>query len=134
MQDIENCSIQYTLDPYYRNLSSPVTGPINTPFPMITIIHKDSTMYYHQATVITNTSTKVILRSSDVFTTAIHDTSGIGVTNTTLPFLPTGSENRVTIVLETYQVGLFGSVVAVLLLIVVISIIVIILLLNKGKQ
>lgn len=82
-QDIKNCSIQYTLDPYYRNMNSPVLGPINIPFQILTIIHKDSTLYYHQATVITNTSAKVILRSSNVFTTAIHDTSGITVT--TLP-------------------------------------------------
>ncbi len=34
LDNVEECFVQYGKDPYYQNLSSPISGPVNSKFPI----------------------------------------------------------------------------------------------------
>lgn len=124
-QGIENCSIQYGKDPFYDNLSPPVTGPINTPF-LIPFMELSTATYYHQAIITINSSLVVIMRSNGRLTFPDFETSADTMFTT--------PENKNTVMLEAYHLGLVGSVILVLLILVLIMAVVIARLIHKGNN
>ena len=93
---IETCAVQYTRDPSYGNLSAPVMGPINREF-HICFLQPIPGVYYHQASVIINSTFSIRLRSITTFT-FISKIDG----NNTFPNQPSG------ITLKVYQLVLMG--------------------------
>ena len=113
IEDIENCSVQYSQDPHYINLTSPITGLTNTPFPVLSASPASldvttEALYYHQASIVIDASFEVVIRARDSFSFEGH------VVMATSPF-PTDFK-MMTIELEIYQLALLGAVIAVLLL------------------
>ncbi len=119
LENVEECFVQYGKDPYYQNLSSPISGPVNSKFPIPLIFGKQEMVYYHQTTVKVNSSLDIIIRSSFVYDSISSDVS---------------MEEVYGIYISAYQLGLIGSAVSILLLGLTTSIIVIIILLRKGNQ
>ena len=105
-----NCSVQYSQDLYYTNFSPPITGPINSPFP-ISLPDSSKDLYY-QASIMLNSSLKVIVRTRSPFSKEIHH----GVT---APALIT--------------IGLLGSATAALFLALLVCLCLLLLLFIKGK-
>lgn len=114
-EGIEICKIQYSMDTSYSSLSAPVTGPIGTAFPVCIVDLSSRIIYYHQASMMINSTLEIVVRSSDVFTFATTDNplSNDGITNqernTTVP-------KHSYIELKVYQVGLMGLLMVVLVL------------------
>ena len=131
IDDSNNCSIQYTKDSSFRNLSSPVIGPFNIPF---AIPIKETTLYA-QATVIVNTSIIISVRSSNVFEfTNGNESENRECTSTAnTPFstpMPVPI-NPGTVTFEVYQVVMLFLFLGILLLALIISIGIIICLVHK---
>lgn len=106
MENIKTCTVQYSMNRFYGNLSQPVTGPINTLF-HVCFMEPTSAIYYHQASVMISPTLEVIVRSHIAF-------------NSSLPS---------TINLEVYQLGLLGLLFVMVLFT---SVTIIVLLLCKG--
>lgn len=124
---IENCSIRYTTDYSYENLSPPIMGPINTPFQIIPEGVISAAVYYHQASVIVDPSMKITVRSRDIIYN--FETESSCDTVSTNPLLPTIT----TFQLPVSHLGVFGAIVALLLFTVIISISSTAVLVCKGK-
>ena len=73
-----NCSIQYTKDSSFNNLSSPVIGPFNIPF--VIPIKETVYVYYHKATVVINSSLVVSVRSRSFINGSAIKSSGANIT------------------------------------------------------
>ena len=138
---IGNCTVQYGKDPFYQNLSAPVIGPVNLLFPIVDI--ETSTTYYHKASVMINSSLKIIIKSVDTFITEddVHSTTSamspsMAATSHPPPFPMNSSpavKNGVT--LKIYQLGLVVFVVIILILLTLgTAIIIIVLLIQKGSN
>ena len=130
-ESIENCFIQFSLHPDYTNLSSPIRVPQSTHF-LITnaTVSLMDTLYYQAS--ITNSSLKIIVRSSYVYATVKTDNTSGNVTDiliTTITSEIPKSGDFVT--LKSYQLGLL---VAVLLGLATVFLIIIIVLLCKGNS
>lgn len=123
-EGIKNCKIQYSKDPSYSNLSIPVTGPIGSPFP-VCFVDGTLSVYYHQASVIINSTLEIIVRPNGVFTFATDSTTSSEKEDTTVP--------DHALVLEVYQMGLIGLLIAVLALALAICTGVVIVLNRRGK-
>ena len=116
-----NCSIQYTKDSSFSNLSSPITGPFNIPF----AIPINVSVYYIQAAVVVNTSLAISMRSSKVFEFA----NGNG--NKSCECECENAINPGTVAFEVYQVVMLFLFLGILLLALMISIGIIVCLLHK---
>ncbi len=116
LASVEECFVQYGIDPHYQKLSSPINGPVNSKFLIPIVMGKQEMVYYHQTTVKVNSSLDIIIRSSFVY-----DPSDVSM------------EVVYDISISVYQLGLIGCVFTILLLGLTTSIIVIIILLRKGN-
>lgn len=117
-RDMSTCSIDYSTNPWYQNLSTPVSGPINTPFP-VPIMEMASGTYYYQTTAFINSTLKTIVRScfqlvmissgeeQDAVTVLLH------MPNCTSHNMDS-KENRLT--LEWYQLGVTIGIFAIILI------------------
>lgn len=126
-----NCSIQYTTDPNYSDLSSPVVGPINIPF-VIPNMETSIAAVYHQATVLAVVllNFEIVVKSSGVY--AIDNDENIN-NSTMRPVLPTGvSGHGAALNVEVYQLGIVVIAFVVLILVLIVSIIFVILQTLKG--
>ena len=136
---IGNCTVQYGKDSVYQNLSAPVIGPVNSLFPIVDV--ETTVTYYHQASVIINSSLEIIIKSIDTFTndvlystyTASTMTPSMAATSHP-PLFPMNSSPAVNndVTLKIYQLGLAVFVVIILILALGTAIIIIVLLLQKG--
>lgn len=129
---MNNCSIQYTTEYSYENLTHQVIGPINTPFPIISLEEVSTVVYYHQATIVVNTSISVVVRARDVFFT--YSSTSHYASQTDPAQFATTFPSEPTIILHRSHLGLIVAVIAVLLLGLTVSIIFIIFLVCKGKH
>ena len=133
-----NCTVQYGIDPFYQNLSAPVIGPVNS---LLTIVDIETTItYYHQASVIINSSLEIIIKSVDTFSIEddIHNiassmTPSMAATSHP-PLFPMNSSPAVnnSVTLKIYQLGLAAFV--VIMALGTAAIIIIVLLIHKGIQ
>lgn len=112
LSSINQCSIQFSIDAFYSNLSTPTIGPINTPF-KFPFTETPSPVYYHQASV-TLSNLEIVVHSSDALTlnmventTGIHDSSMNQSSST--------CDVQSAVVLEVYQLGLVGLLFFILL-------------------
>lgn len=123
-RDVTHCSIQFSTDPSYADLSSPTVGPTNTLF-YFTFMEPTHAIYYHQASVVVNSTLEIIVRSSDVFNFAHGEgtecCNRAYTTQYTTQTLPNHSSKGV-VMLKVYQLGLLGLLFGVLLLGLFISI------------
>ena len=117
-----NCSVQYTQDPLYANLSTPVIGPVNTPFPVLYVNIADLSFgtLYHQISFLINSSFKVIIRGNHSFDIENQENNAIDT-------------EKHSVVLEVYQVGLLGLVLCALTLAVIVYTGLVVFLCKKGK-
>ena len=128
-----NCSIQYTKDSSFSNLSSPVIGPFNIPF---AIPIKETTLYA-QATVVVNTSLVISVRSSNAFEftngngSKSSDCECTSAANTPFSTPMTVPINPGTVTFEVYQVVMLFLFLGILLLALMISIGIIVCLVHK---
>ncbi len=118
LESVEECFVQYGKDPYYQNLSSPISGPVNSKFPIPLIFDEQEMVYYHQITVKVNSSLDIIIRSSFVYDSISSD-------------VDVSMEVVYGIYISAYQLGLIGCAFSILL---ATSIIVIVILLRKGSD
>lgn len=126
---VENCSIQFTTDYSYQNLSPPVFGRINIPFKVIP--EGISTIIYHQATIIADSSLTVIVRSRDVFTFPVIVNTSLATPTSvsTVSLLPTSIPVQTT---NTPLTAILGAVIGALLLVITLGA-AILLLIYKSK-
>ena len=128
-ESIGNCTVQYGKDPFYQNQSAPVIVPVNSLFPIVDI--ETTVTYYHQASVIINSSLEIIIKSVDTFTTEddVHSTASAMTPSIAATSHPPIKFFSAVVTLKLYQLGL-----AVLVVIMALgtAIIVIVLLNHKG--
>ena len=133
-----DCIIQFSLNPQYANLSSPIRVPLATHFLITNASVSSMDTFYHQASI-TNSSLKIIVRSSYVHTTVKTDGNNTGnnitVSTSNTPFMTITSEipnfgDFVT--LKSYELGLLVAV--PLLGLTGIFLIIILVLLYKGNS
>ena len=137
-ESIGNCTVQYGKDPFYQNLSASVIGPVNFLFPIVDI--ENTITYYHQASVMINSSLEIIIKSVDTFTTeddvqktASSMTPSMASTSNS-PLFPMNSSPG-GIILTFYQLGLITFAVIILILALGTTIIIIVLLIiQKGNN
>lgn len=118
IKDITNCSIQFSRDPFYNNLSFPITIPMNEVY-LFTFIGYTPAVYYHQASVVVNSTLEIIVHSSNILIIASND---IGKTDDNSTFLNQSITSGGVVMLKIYQLGLLGLVIAVLFSSLLISI------------
>ena len=137
----ENCTVQYGKDPLYQNLSAPVIGPVNSLFSIVDI--ETTITYYHQASVMINSSLEIIIKSVDNFTIEddVHNTTSSMTPSMAAtshpPLFSMNSSPAVNngVTLTIYQLGLAAFVVIILILLTLgTTIIIIVLLIHKGSN
>ena len=136
-ESIGNCTVQYGKDPFYQNLSASVIGPVNFLFPIVDI--ENTITYYHQASVMINSSLEIIIKSVDTFTTEDDQKTASSMTPSMAstshsPLFPMNSSPG-GIILTFYQLGLITFAVIILILALGTTIIIIVLLIiQKGNN
>lgn len=112
VEGIDYCTIQYGMDHSYDNLSSPVTGPMDTLF-HICVLELTPAVYYHQGSVIINSTLEIRVRSSTAFSFS---------NNNTYTCTSDAESTYDGIILQAYQMGLLGAFICVMVLALVICI------------
>lgn len=128
MDNSSNCSIQYTKDSSFNNLSKPVIGPFNIPF-AIPIKETTLSVYYLQAAVVVNSSLVITVRSSKVFTSTNGSGNRSSEDDSSTSFLTPATAPPGTV--KVYQVALLCLFLGISLLALVISIGIIVFLVHK---
>ena len=114
IRSISHCSIQFSRDRSYTNLSFPNVGPMNTLFYFMLSATAPG-VYYHQASVVINSSLEIVVHSGSAFALA-KDFQIPESDNTTFLNEPSG-----VVTLKLYQLVLLGMVIGILLLCLAIS-------------
>ena len=122
-KSVKTCKIEYSEDSSYSNFSTPVSGPIGSPFP-VRFMDGTSNVYYHQASVVVNSTLEIVVRSSGVLNILTTDNN-----NTTISDATTNVP-KLAVMLE---VGLLGLLITILAFTLAICTGVIVILTRRGK-
>ena len=122
-EGVESCKIQFSNGPSYSNLSTPVSGPIGSPFP-VRFVDGTSSVYYHQASTVVNSTLEIVVRSNGVFDIAPDSSTTV---------IGTADVPNFAVMLEAYQIGLIGLLMAILTFTLVICTGIIVFLTRRGK-
>lgn len=125
---VSDCSIQYTQDPSYVNLSPPVTGPINTPFSIVSINEASIlTSLYFQVMLTINSSLEVVIRESSTVVVERRTTQREQVVSTEI------AKSESMVVLKVYQICLLGIFILFLVIALTVCSGIVYFLCRKGK-
>ena len=113
LSSISQCSIQFSRDAFYNNLSTPTIGPINAPF-KFPFTETPSALYYHQASVAIS-DLEIIVRSSEALTLNIIESTTEYSTTLMLNESSSACDVEGAIVMEVYQLGLLGLLFLILI-------------------
>ena len=114
IRSVNYCTIQFSRDPSYSNLTTPTIGPVNILF-QFPFMETSSSTYHHQATLNVGSTHEIIVRSRDVISFSNEETfPGTSTTDTSVTVY-TASRNSTILTLKSYQLGLLGLLIAFLL-------------------
>ena len=117
IRNVNYCTIQFSRDPSYSNLTTPTIGPVDVLFQFPFMETSSSSTYYHQATLNVDSTYTIVVQSSDVISFPNGETfpdTSVTESSTTEYTTP---RNSITLTIEFYQLGLLGLLIALLLFI-----------------
>ena len=108
IRNVNYCTIQFSRDPSYSNLTTPTIGPVNVLFQFPFMETSSSSTYYHQATLNVDSTYTIVVQSSDVISFPNGETfPGTSVTESSATEYTT-SRSSITLTIEFYQLGLIA--------------------------